>query len=183
VDAKLCKGIISLIILLLAVTSSGCREPVVEVDPDQLNLVDHYVEELTSALLDSEPDLLGWVREPYSDNLPLKYTEERISLLKVHQKRIMQICEIRDSKEFPTTEVLAKWQVVVVRGDDEWLLEGSQVVETLQTLEVLSGRVDQAVDLISEHDGLLDMEQSVLIIKLTDELVPAVEAIRAVFYK
>jgi hypothetical protein len=37
--------------------------------------------------------------------------------------------------------------------------------------------------MISEHDGVLDLEQSALIIELTDELVPAVEAIRAVFYK
>jgi len=156
---------------------------VIEVDPDQLNLVDHYVEELTSVLLDSEPDLLGWVREPYSDNLPLKYNEERIKLLSLHQDKIKQIYMIRDSADFPSPEVLNKWQVIVVRGDDEWLLEGSQVLETLQTLEVLSDRVDQAIDLISEHDGLLDMDQSALIIELTDELVPAVEAIRAVFYK
>jgi hypothetical protein len=183
VKSKVYKCIISILILLSVGSFSGCREPVVEVDPDQLNLVDHYVEELTSVLLDSEPDLLGWVREPYSDNLPLKYNEERIKLLSLHQEKIKQICTIRDSANFPSTEVLAKWQVVVVRGDDEWLLEGSQVIETLQTLEVLSDRVDQAIDLISEHDGLLDMEQSVLIIKLTDELVPAVEAIRAVFYK
>jgi hypothetical protein len=165
------------------VSFSGCQEPVVEVDPDQLNLVDHYVEELTSVLLDSEPDLLGWVREPYSDNLPLKYNEERIKLLSLQQDKIKRIYTFRDSAEFPAEEDMAKWQVIVVRGDDEWLLEGSQVLETLQTLEVLSDRVDQAIDLISEHDGLLDMHQSALIIELTDELVPAIEAIRAVFYK
>jgi hypothetical protein len=180
---KLRKWMITIIILLIVGSFSGCREPVVEVDPDQLNLVDHYVEELTSAVLDSEPDLLGWVREPYSDNMPLKYNEERISLLSLHQEKIKQIYAIRDNSEFPSTEVLAKWQVIVVRGADEWLLEGPQVIETLHTLEELSDRVDQAITMISEHDGVLDMEQSELIIDLTDELVPAVEAIRAVFYK
>lgn len=182
-ESKFCKCIISIMILLIVGSFSGCREPVVEVDPDQLNLVDHYVEELTSALLDCEPDLLGWVREPYSDNLPFKYNEERINLLSLHQEKIKQIYMIRDSAEFPAEEDMAKWQVIVVRGDDEWLLEGAQVVETLNTLEVLSDRVEQAIAMISEHDGVLDMEQSALIIELTDELVPAVEAIRAVFYK
>lgn len=172
-----------MIILLIMGLVSGCQEPVVEVEPDQLNLVDHYVEELTSTLLDCEPDLLGWVREPYSDNLPLKYNEERIDLLSLHQEKNNQIRDLRNSTEFPVDEDMAKWQVIVVRGDDEWLLEGAQVLETLHTLEVLSDRVEQAIAMILEHDGVLDMEQSALIIELTDELVPAVEAIRAVFYK
>lgn len=174
-----------LVVTILAVVFvvTGCQGGQKEVDPEQLNLVDHYVEDLTKALLDAEPDLLGWVREPYSDNLPLKYDNDRLALLDEHMQKIMAIRERRQGVDFPTEDEIADWQVIVVRGDDEWLLEGSSVLEALLELDILSDRFTAAVELIVDNEGVLTMTQSELIITLTEELLPAVEAIRAVFYR
>jgi hypothetical protein len=176
--------IITLGMLLIAVCfTAGCQEPVIEVDPEDLNLIDHYVEELTHTLLDVEPDLLGWVREPYAENFPLKYNEERIILLAGHLEKISRIREKRQAETFPPEEIIAKWQVIVVRGSDEWLLEGPVIIEALGRLEELSDRVEQSIKVIIDSEGSLDEAQSENIIALIEELSPTIEDIRAVFYK
>ena len=176
--------LLTLGLLLIAVCfTTGCQEPVIEVDPVELSLIDHYVEELTLALLDAEPDLLGWVREPYAENYPLQYDEERINLLVGHLEKISRIREKRQAETFPPEEIIAKWQVIVVRGSDEWLLEGPVIVKALDRLEELSDRLEQSIKLIVDSEGILDDEQSETIITLIDELAPTVEDIRAVFYK
>jgi len=170
-------------ILAVVFVVTGCQGGQKEVDPEKLNLVDHYVEDLTKALLDAEPDLLGWVREPYSENLPLKYDNDRLALLDEHKQKIEAIRERRQGVEFPTEDEIADWQVIVVRGDDEWLLEGSSVLEALLELDTLSDRFTAAVELIADNEGVMTMTQSELIITLTEELLPAVETIRAVLYR
>lgn len=171
-------------LLLIAVSfTAGCQEPVIEVDPEDLSLIDHYVEELTLTLLDVEPDLLGWVREPYAENFPLQYNEERINLLAGHLGKISRIREKRQIETFPSEEIIAKWQTIVVRGSDEWLLEGPVIIEALGRLEELSDRVEQSIKLIVDSEGTLDDEQSETINTLIEELAPTIEDIRAVFYK
>jgi len=162
---------------------TGCEEPVVEVDPADVSLIDHYVEELTLALLDVEPDLLGWVREPYSENFPLTYNEERIALLAGHLDIINRIRDKRQKEGFPPETVISEWQVIVARDGDEWFLEGPVVVEALARLEDLSDRVEMAIETIIEQEGTLDVEQSNGIITLLEELAPEVDEIRAVFYQ
>jgi hypothetical protein len=171
------------LVVILCCFLPGCQEPVVEVDPAQLYMIDQYVEELSVALLDTEPDLLGWIREPYADDMPLKYSDERITLLKEHLHKIGQLKKIREIDDFPSKELISKWQVIVVRGDDEWLLEGPEIVEALEALDLLSSRVEQTIDQIAANDGVLDMEQSETVVALTEELALVVEEIRAVFYK
>ena len=176
--------LLTLGLLLIAVCfTTGCQEPVIEVDPVELSLIDHYVEELTLALLDAEPDLLGWVREPYAENYPLQYDEERINLLVGHLEKISRIMEKRQAETFPPEEIIAKWQVIVVRGSDEWLLEGPVIIEALGRLEELSDRLEQSIKLIVDSVGILDVEQSETIITVIEELAPTVGDIRAVFYK
>ena len=176
--------IISLGLLLIASCfMAGCQEPIIEVDPADLSLIDSYVEELTLTLLDVEPDLLGWVREPYSENLPLQYNEERMALLTGHLEKISQIREKRQAESFPPEMIIAKWQVIVVKGSDDWFLEGPDIVDALGRLEELSDRVEQSIILIVDSEGILDLEQSEIIINLIEELPPTVVDIRAVFYK
>jgi hypothetical protein len=174
---------VTLVVTLLSFVITGCQAQPKEVDPAVLNLVDHYVEELTAALLDAEPDLLGWIREPYADDIPLKYSEERIGWLLEHRTRIEEIRQLRASDLFPAEADIALWQVIVVRGDDEWLLEGPAVIGALSELETLSDRVIDAIEMIKDGNGELSLTESQGIIKLTEEINPAVEEIRAVFYK
>lgn len=177
-------GKITVVLLVIASCfMAGCQEPVVEVDPADLNLVDHYVEELTLALLDLEPDLMGWVREPYAENFPLKYNKERIVFLVGHLRKINQIRETRQTESFPSTVLMAQWQVIVVRGSEEWFLEGPAIVDALGRLEDLSDRVEQSINLIVDSEGILDLEQSEIVVNLIDELAPTVDEIRAVFYQ
>ncbi len=175
--------LVGLMFLPMMTYLAGCREPDIEVDPEDLSLIDHYVEQLSLALLDVEPDLLGWVREPYSDNFPLKYNEERITLLTEHLKIIRQIREQRQEDTIPDEDIIAKWRVVLVRGSDEWFLEGPAVVDALARLAMLSDRVEQAIAIIIESEGKLDTDQSQFIVTLTEELAPEIEAIRVIFYK
>ena len=174
---------VELCLIIFICCLTGCEEPVVEVDPADVSLIDHYVEELTFTLLDVEPDLLGWVREPYSENFPLQYNAERIALLAGHLEIISRIREQRQKEAFPAEAVISEWQVIVARGSDEWILEGPVVVEALARLEELGDRVEKALEVIIDHDGTLDVEQSERVITLLEELVPAVEEIRAVFYQ
>jgi len=172
-----------LVLILLLLCLSGCQEPVVEVDPEELNLIDHYVEELTLSLLDLEPDLMGWIREPYSENYPLKYDEERIAFLEEHLKNIRAIRELRQNETFPDESTILQWQVIVVRGSEEWLLEGPAVVNALSRIETLGDRVEQAISMIVDSEGTLDPAQSDLVLALIEELPLEIEEIREVFYK
>lgn len=171
------------LLLIASCFMAGCQEPVIEIDPADLSLIDSYVEELTLTLLDVEPDLLGWVREPYSENFPLQYNEERIALLTGQLVKINRIRETRQIESFPSEVLMAKWQVIVVRGSDEWFLEGPAIVDALGRLEELSDRVEQSINLIVDSEGVLDVAQSEMIINLIEELPSTVDAIRAVFYQ
>ncbi len=182
-NRNLVNFIAGLMLMIMMTCLAGCQEPVIEVDPEDLSLIDQYVEELSQALIDVEPDLLGWVREPYSDNYPLKYNEERIAIIAEHLEKIRQIREQRQKDTFPDQDIIAKWQVVVVRGSDEWFLEGLAVVDALDRLEMLCARVEQACAMIIDSEGMLDAEQSQFVVTLIEELTPEIEAIRVVFYK
>jgi len=183
VNRNLVYFLVGLMLMTMMTCLAGCREPDLEVDSEDLSLIDQYIEELSLALLDVEPDLLGWVREPYSDNYPLKYSEERIILLTEHLKIIQQIRKQRQKDTFPDEDIIAKWRVVVIRGSNEWFLEGPAVVDALTRLAMLSDRVEQAIALIIDNEGKLDADQSQLVVTLIEELAPEIEAIRVIFYK
>lgn len=164
---------------------SGCSEEVVEEEFDQADLValDQYIEEMTGALLDLKPDLQGWIREPYQEELPLRYDEERIGWLKEQQGKLAEIDNRYRNGDFPTDEEIAAWQVVVVRGEKEWLLEGSEVLAALDKLEQLKEKVKGTIEMIKTSGGELNMEQSEEVLVLIDDMEPAVGEIRVVFFR
>lgn len=169
--------------LIAGLCSTGCTPEVKEVDPAALNAVDHYVEELTIAILEAEPDLRGWVREPYAGDLPLVYDTERIDWLKEHRLKIEAAEQLRDAKAFPAESDILRWKVVVVRGENEWLLEGQVVNNALKELQILSEEITAAITLIEAETGELSLEQSADILELVEEIKPRIEAVREVFYK
>jgi hypothetical protein len=177
-----------LVIMVLVATAAvlcGCSEEVVEEEFDESDLVavDEYIEEMTEELLDIKPDLQGWIREPYQEDLPLRYDEERIGWLKEQQERLAEIENLYRQGDFPTEEEITSWEVVVVRGEKEWLLEGREVLGALDKLEQLKGKVSGAIEMIETSGGELNMEQSEEVMALIDELEPEVEEIRAVLFR
>jgi hypothetical protein len=181
------KVIEALLLILVVVAVLGCSSPEPEeFDDAALLAVTGYVDEMTAALLDKtlEADLKGWVREHYGDELPLCYDEERRGWLGEHAANLESIRSRHlQGSNFPAAEDIATWQVVVVRGDAEWMLHGDEVLDGLEKLDQLYFDLTGTVEMIDESGGELDMEQSEKVLQLLEEIATRVEEVRAVFYR
>lgn len=176
------------IFICLALTvfaAAGCEpeEEVEEFDQAALEAADRYIVKMGEALKEEtlRADLQGWSREYYGDDLPLYYDEERREWLGEHREKLKNLQRSHlDSSDFPAEAEIAEWEVVVVRGENEWLLEGEEVLTGLNTLNELYDEMIAVIDLIIENEGELDMEQSERVLELLDEIDPAVEKARSV---
>ena len=179
---------LALYLLLFAVglALSGCQPEVVEVDEAELLAVNSYVEEMSVALLDDTlmADLKGWVREYYEDEMPLRYDEERREWLAGHRDNLETLRKKHlEGSTFPTRETIAAWEVLLVRGDHEWLLEGITVIEALDELDLLYSEITEVIEMIIAQDGELDMAQSEQVMDLVEKIEPRVEFARTVFFQ
>lgn len=179
---------LALYLLLFAVglAVSGCQPEVVVVDEEELLAVNSYVEEMSVALLDDTlmADLKGWVREYYEDELPLRYDEERREWLAGHRDNLETLRNKHlEGSAFPARETIATWEVLLVRGDHEWLLEGITVIEALDELDLLYGEITAVIEMIIDQDGELDMAQSEQVMALVEKIEPRVEFARTVFFQ
>ncbi len=183
---KLSAAAALVLILGLALFSASCQpEEEEEFDQEALVAVDNYINEMTGALSDAtlRADLKGWVRDYYEDDLPLYYDEERREWLKEHKEELERVRQKHLHSGFPTTKEISEWQVVVVRGDMEWKLEGEEVIQALRQLDALYEEITGTIDMIIDNDGELDMQQSERVLELLDEIDPAVEEIRSVLFR
>ncbi len=177
-----------LIILSPAVFLAGCLPEEEEEDFDEAALVavDNYIKEMTAALSDStlRADLQGWSREYYEDDEPpFYYDQERREWLAEHREELTALRQKhRKGSDFPSSEEVAGWEVIIVRGEQEWLLYGGEVIEALDLLEVLFAEVLAVIDLIISNEGELDEPQSKRVLDLLDEIDPAVEEVRSIFF-
>lgn len=169
-----------ILLICLSLLSISCQPE--EVDEAALVAVNDYIENATALILELHPDLLGWVRQPYSDNLPLVYDGERREWLQEHQENLLAIRQAPLDDIFPSAEIISRWKVVVVRGEQEWLLEGPALVDSLTSLEELIDEIIEIINLIVDHNGELDMLQSNRVLSLVDKIEPEVEEIRAVLF-
>ena len=178
--------LITLLFMLIAFTfTAGCQPEPEEFDESALIAVNNYVDEMTTALLDStlEADLKGWVRDYYEDDLPLLYDEERQQWLTEHGENLEQLYGRHRNSGFPAEEQIADWQVVIVRGENEWLLEGQEALGALEKLEALYRELLDVIGMIVESAGELSMEQSEQVLELIDDLEPRVYEIREVYFR
>jgi hypothetical protein len=174
-----------MIILMLVAFTAGCQPEPEEFDESALIAVNNYVDEMTSALLDStlEADLKGWIRTYEEDDLPLRYDEERRQWLVEHGENLEKLYGRHRNSGFPADEQIADWQVVIVRGDNEWLLEGPEALGALDKLEALYRELLDVIEVIVESAGELSMEQSEQVLELIDNLEPRVYEIREVYFR
>ncbi len=182
------KKIMTLLTLLAVLPAlllcAGCLpEEEEEFDEAALLAVNEYVREMSLALTDTIVDLKGWKRDYYEEDLPLRYDEERRQWLKEHLENIAAVQKMRLEEGFPAEEEIAAWQVVVERGEKEWLLAGSEAIEALQRLELLHREVTGTIEMIVKHEGELDMEQSEQVLVLIETIEPEVEAVKAFFFR
>ncbi len=175
--------IMLMVAALIVFGAAGCRPDEGDFDEAALVAVNDYIEEISIVMLDILPDLLGWVREPYSDNLPLRYSEERQEWLQKHQEILSEVRKRHLNEDFPTVEEMTCWNVVIVRGDQEWLLEGPELIEALANLEALYAEISAAVTAIVESGGELDLVRSDEILSLVEKIEPTVEETRAVLFR
>ena len=177
----------ALILMLgLVLLTAACQpEEEEEFDQGALVAVDKYINEMTEALSDEtlRADLKGWVRDYYEDDLPLYYDEERREWLKEHKEELGRVRQKHLNGGFPTDEEISEWQVVVVRGDTEWMLEGEEVIIALRQLDRLYEEITGTIDMIIGSEGELDMQQSERVLALLDGIDPAVEEIRSVLFR
>ena len=172
-----------LILVAGMIYAAGCQPEEKEFDEMAFVTVNDYVEEITAAMLDLLPDLQGWIREPYSDNLPLRYDQERREWLQDHRENIEMIRQRYSGIDFPDAEEIASWQVIVERGEQEWLLEGADLAEALGKLDNLRDQISAVLEMIEEGAGELDSGQSEQVFKLINEVQPVVEAVRLLLFR
>ena len=175
--------ILTVLLLIFGLLNMACQPEEEIFDQQALIMVDDYVIKITEAILAAQPDLLGWVRAPYSDNLPLEYDGERQEWLLEHKLKLEAIRKQHLGEAFPAREEIALWQVVVVRGDQEWLLEGPVLVDALANLEELTVDLIGTIEMIIENDGKLDLTQSDQVLKLIDRIEPEIEEVRYVLFR
>ncbi len=179
------KTLMIVLLSLMIAFAAGCQPEPEEFDESALIAVNDYVDEMTTALLDStlEADLKGWVRDYYEEDLPLRYDEERRQWLSEHGENLETLYGRHRNSEFPSEEKIADWQVVIVRGENEWLLEGSDALGALENLEALYRQLLGVIAMIVESAGELSMEQSERVLELIDDLEPRVYEIREVYFR
>lgn len=180
--------IIALLILAagLAFFASACQpEEEEEFDETLLTAVDSYVEEMTEALSDStlRADLQGWVREYYEEEMPFYYDEERREWLEEHKEELEGVRQRYRGNDFPSIEEITEWQIVVVRGEREWNLEGEEVIAAIDNLDALYAEVTGTIDMILDNAGELDMQQSERVLELLEEIDPVLGEVRSVFFR
>lgn len=172
-------------LVLTAFVITGCEpeEEQEEFDRDALMAVDRYLVEMGEALKEEtlRADLKGWTRGYYEDELPLYYDEERREWLDEHRHSLQDLQRRHlEGSDFPGEEEIAQWEVIVVRGEEEWLLEGEEVLFGLNKLDSLYDEVIAVIDMIIANEGELDLEQSDRVLDLLDNIEPAVEEARSV---
>jgi len=167
-----------------AVCEPEVVEEEVEVDEEALIAINNYVEEMTAALPAVKIELQGWVREIRAeDDLPLRYDEERRQWLQEHKEDLEAIRRKHLDTDFPDAEEIEAWDVIIVRGDREWELDGKAWLKALDQLEDLVDEVIETIEVIMAQEGELDMEQSERVLELIEEIEPVIEKVRAVIFR
>ena len=177
-----------ILITFMVLSTSGClpeEQEEEEFDRAALVAVDNYIEEMSGALDDStlRADLQGWCRDYYEDDgPPFYYDEERREWLGEHKENLMDLREKHLARsEFPEREKISEWEVVIVRGEREWMLYGEEVIEALDNLEALYTEVITVIEMIIESEGELNYQQSVRVLELLDDINPTLEKAASVF--
>ena len=187
------RNLISTIMLLMLTTllvlsAAGClpeEQEEEEFDRAALVAVDNYIEEMSGALGDStlRADLQGWCRDYYEDDEPpFIYDEERREWLGEHKEELKDLREKHlTGPDFPDREDIIEWEVVIVRGEREWMLYGEEVIEALDSLEALYTEVITVIEMIIESERELNYQQSVRVLELLDDIDPTLEKAASVF--
>ncbi len=176
------------LITFMVLSAAGCvpeEQEEEEFDRAALVAVDNYIEEMSGALGDStlRADLQGWGRDYYEDDEPpFNYDDERREWLGEHKEELKDLREKHLARsEFPEREEISEWEVVLVRGEREWMLYGEEVIEALDSLEALYTEVITIIEMIIESEGELNYQQSVRVLELLDDIDPTLEEAASVF--
>ena len=177
--------LIIIVSIFLGLLIAGCETEEEEFDERPLIAINDYVYELTNALLDDIllADLKGWTREYYEEDLPFYYDQERREWLEEHRNNLEAIRKSHKDSQFPLEEDIAEWEVVVVRGENEWLLEGEEVNDTLKKLDEIYFELTDILKMIEDYEGELDIEQSERVLEILETIEPRVNEVREVFFR
>jgi len=173
-------------LVLFSLAAGGCEpeEEEPEVDQEALVAINNYVEEISALLPEVKIDLQGWSRDPHSeDDMPFEYDQERREWLLEHKEELEAVREEHLDAEFPEEEEIAAWDVIIVRGDREWQLDGEEWLAALERLEDLVDEVMDVISMILAEEGELDREQSERVLELIEVIEPEIEAVRAVIFR
>lgn len=175
--------VIFIVILILII--AGCEAEEEEFDERPLIAVNNYIYEMSNALLDDIllADLKGWTREYYDDDLPFYYDEERREWLAEHHNNLEAVRKSHRDEQFPTEGEIAEWEVIIVRGDHEWLLEGEEINDALQRLDKIYNELTGILKMIEYSEGELDIEQSEHVLAILETIEPRVNEVREVFFR
>jgi len=183
--------LLPVIIAALVCFSAACEifetEEEEEFDRAALIAVDSYIKEMTYALSDStlRADLKGWSRDYYEDDSPpFYYDEERREWLGEHKEEIAALRKKHlEGGNFPSREEVLEWEIIVVRGEQERLLYGEEVIEALDSLNSIYDEVIGVIRMIIESEGDLNEQQSERVLYLLEDLDPALDEVRRKYFR
>lgn len=178
-------GLICLILILSGATCLPEEDPVEDVDEKALQAINSYVEEITARLLDEtlQADLKGWTRRPHEDDMPYTYDEERRQWLEGHSREIKDLRREHLDDNYPSLEEVASWEVIVVRGGQEWTVDGEEWAGALVRLEELIEELVVVIHIIVASGGELDRDQSKRVEALAASIEPEVKAVRSIIFR
>jgi len=165
---------------------AGCEpeEEEPEVDQEALVAINNYVEEMSALMPEIKIDLQGWKRDPHAeDDMPFEYDEERRKWLEEHRQDVEAIRDEHLDADFPDEEEIAQWDVIIVRGDSEWELDGVEWLEALERFDELVDEVLSVIEMIEAEEGELDMEQSERVLELIEAIEPEIEKVHSVIFR
>ncbi len=143
-------------------------------DREAFLMVSTYADEVIPAVGETLFDLDGWAREPED--------EERIEWLMEHAEKLEAIGRRHFHNEFPTSSDIEGWTVKVKRGDNEWLVEGTELLPALEQMKAAAENLIALLhDIAAVGGDLSDREQErVEAVKI--EAQSAVDGLHWLFY-
>ncbi len=178
-----------LLMLLAALVLSGAEcepeeEEGPEVDEAALVAINDYTEEMTAALPEVKIDLQSWSKEPHAeDDPPFSYDEKSREWLSEHKVKLQEIRARHLDTAFPDEKEIASWDVIIIRGEEEWQLDGEKWLAALERLEDLVDEVIGVITMVNAEKGELDMEQSERVLELIEVIEPEIKAVRSVIFR
>ena len=94
------------------------------------------------------------------------------------------INRLLEADDFPAESEINTWVVVITRDENEWLVRGREIVETLNQMHWASGKMTELLDkIIATGSGHISDEEMEEMIAVIDIVSVAMEKMNDLFHR